>query len=259
MILKVMVFQKMDERQKKLMTINEEELEVRKKMKSEGSGLLILGIPLLILGVVNQLVPIDLLFDYGNDVIKLLISAAFVLAGAACCVFGVKCMGKTGDSIADVIIRDNKDFYTLEDIHDFCRDVRESDDALIFLSGRDNVRTEDALVAGLLTKNWLKVPGQRHTAIARISDIAAAWHEKSGIKDGFVGLYILRSDGVLYAMDSRPEFSEKVMRAIGERNPLTILAGRFTYEGKSYDVCTNKEQVIEIYKRNLEERNVAVK
>ena len=260
MIPKIMVFQKMDEEQRKLMAVDLTQLEVKKKMKNEGAGLLIFGIPILILGVVNQLVPIDLLFDYNSDIIKLLVSAALILAGVACCVFGVKCMGKTGDSLAEIIRSDNKDFYTFEDIYDYEREVRDNKDVLIFLSGKEKVKAENVMLAGLLTENWLRVPGQRANAIiARIPDIVAAWHEKDGIKDGFVGLYILRSDGMLYAMDSRPEFSEKVMEAIRERNPLTILAGRFIYEGKNYDVCANKEQVIEIYKRNLAERNVALK
>lgn len=135
MILKIMVFQKMDEKQRKMMAVGQEQLEVQKKMKNEGAGLLVLGVPILILGFVNQFVPMDLLFDYNSDIIKLLVSAALILAGLACCIFGVKCMGKTGDSLAEFILKDNKDFYTLEDIYDYEREVREDKDVLIFLSG----------------------------------------------------------------------------------------------------------------------------
>ena len=55
-------------------------------------------------------------------------------------------------------------------------------------------------------------------------------------------------------MDCHENFSEKVMEEIGKRNPLTILARRFTYEGNNYDVCSNKDQVIAIYKENLKRK-----
>lgn len=252
MIFKTMVFGQMNEQQRKILSIDEEALFMKRKMKNEGSALLILGIFMLIFAVANQLVLMDLLYEDASDVTKLLVNAVIFLIGIACCVFGVRCFGKTGISVAEGVASSNKELYTQQEIADFYREVREDREAIVFLSGKTKIKEEDAAKTGILTKNWMKIPGQTLTILAKISDIAAAWHDESGQQYGFVGLYILRSDGELFVMDSHPEFSAKVMEEIGKRNPLTILAGRFTYEGKTYNSCANKEQVVEIYKQNLE-------
>lgn len=246
----IMVFQKMDEEQRKIMVIDQEKLDKKKKMKSEGSGVLILAIAFIILGIANQAV-FGILYD--SSVTQLLITIGSLLLGVAGCVFGVKLLGKTGESVAEIIRSWNENLYTLEDIHDFYREVRDDKDTLIFLANKKKVKEEDAAAVGLLTKNWLKIPGQRGARIARITDIVAAWHDKEGYTEyGYKGLYILRGDGELYGMDCHENFSEKVMEEIGKRNPLTILERRFTYEGNNYDVYSNKDQVIAIYKENLD-------
>ena len=251
MILNKMVFQKMDEEQRKIMEIDQEQLDRKKKMKSEGSGVLILAIVFIVLGITNQTI-FGILYDEGSAT-QLLITIGSILIGVADCVFGVKLLGKTGDSAAEVIRWWNDNLYTLEDIHGFYHEVREDKDTLIFLENKKKVKAEDGGHAGLLTKNWLKIPGQRNVSLARIPDVVAAWHDKEGHTEyGYKGLYILRIDGKLYGMDCHKDFSEKVMEEIGKRNPLTILARRITYEENNYDVYSNKDQVIAIYKENLE-------
>ena len=174
MRLDIMVFQKMDEEQRKIMAIDREKLDKKKKMKSEGSGVLILAIAFLILGIANQAV-FGILYD--SSVTQLLITIGSLLLGVAGCVFGAKLLRKTGESVAEIIRSWNENLYTLEDIHDFYREVREDKDTLIFLANKKKVKEEDAATAGLLTKNWLKIPGQRGVRIARIPDIVAAWHD----------------------------------------------------------------------------------
>lgn len=247
----MMVFDRMQEEQRQFLSYTNEELDRKTTMKNEGIGLLIFGITLVILGVVHQILPFELFFDTDSEVVKIVISVIMGILGIVCCVFGIRCFGKMGISIAEGVCDANHNFYTKEDIHDYYREVREGKNVLIFLSGKMKIKSEDEANVGLFTDNWMKIPRQG-SSIARLTDIVAAWHDKDGSKDGFVGLYILRSDGELYAMDSHPEFSEKVMQAIRERNPMTILARHFTYEGRTYDACVNTAQVIELYRQNME-------
>lgn len=101
----------------------------------------------------------------------------------------------------------------------------------------------------------MKIPNQPPIVIAKLSDVVAAWHDAEGFTEfGYKGLYILRVDGKLYGMDCHENFSKKVMEEIEKRNPMTILARRFTYEGNTYDVCANKEQVIGIFKQNRDKQ-----
>lgn len=247
----MMVFQKMQGEQRKLLSYTQEELDKKSAMKNEGIGLLIFGVTLVILGVVHQILPFELFFDSESEVVKIVISVIMGILGIVCCVFGIRCFGKLGISIAEGVCNCNNDFYTKEDIYDYYREVREGEDLQIFLEGKMSIRKDDLGNVGLFTKNWMKIPRQG-SVIARYIDIVAAWHDKDGAKNGFVGLYILRSDGELYVMDSHPEFSEKVMQGIKERNPMTILARHFTYEGQTYDACVNTAQVIKLYKQNMQ-------
>ena len=251
MRLDIMTFEQMNEEQRKFMTYNQAQLEEKKKMKSEGSGLLILGIPLLILGIANQTV-LGLMYDKEGSITQLLVTIGAILIGIVCCIFGVKLMGKMGDSIAEGVRRLNDNLYTVEEIYDYYREVREEKDVVIFLANKKRIKEEDNGHVGLFTTNWIKIPNQPPIAIAKLSDVVAAWHDKDGHTEfGYMGLYILRSDGKLYGLDCHENFSKKVMEEIGKRNPVTILSRRFTYEGHTYDAYSNKEQVIQIYKQNI--------
>lgn len=248
--LDIMTFEKMNEEQRKFMTIDQEQLVEERLMKNEGSGLLILGIPLLILGIANQTV-LGVMYD--TLIMKLLVTIGAILIGVICCVFGVKFMKKKKGSIAEGICGMNGNLYTVEEVCDFFREVREEKDVVIFLANKRKIKEDDQGFAGLFTNNWMKIPNQPPAVIAKLSDVVAAWHDEKGDTGyGYVGLYILRIDGQLYGMDCHQNFSKKVMEELGKRNPLTILARRFTYEGRTYDVCSNKEQVIRIYKQNLD-------
>ncbi len=253
----IMTFERMNEEQRKFMTFDQAQLVEKRLMKNEGSGLLILGIPFLILGIANQTV-LGVMYD--TLIMQLLVTVGAILIGVICCVFGVKFMKKKKGSIAEGICRVNDNLYTVEEVCDFFREVREEKDVVIFLANKRKIKEEDQGYAGLFTKNWMKIPNQPPADIAKFSDVVAAWHDEKGDTGyGYVGLYILRIDGQLYGMDCHQNFSKKVMEELGRRNPLTILARRFTYEGRNYDVCSNKEQVIQIYKQNLDRQfNTAV-
>ena len=83
---------------------------------------------------------------------QLLVTIGAILIGVVGCVFGVKLLRKTGDSVAEVIRWWNDNFYTLEDVHDFYREVQEDKDALIFLANKQKVKAEDEAGAGFLPK-----------------------------------------------------------------------------------------------------------
>ncbi len=253
----IMTFERMNEEQRKFMTFDQAQLVEKRLMKNEGSGLLILGIPLLILGIANQTF-LGVLYD--TLIMQILVTVGAILIGVMCCMFGLKFMKKKKGSIAEGICRINGNLYTVEEVCDFFREVREEKDVVIFLADKRKIKEEDQGYAGLFTNNWMKIPNQPPADIAKFSDVVAAWHDEKGDTGyGYVGLYILRIDGQLYGMDCHPNFSKKVMEELGKRNPLTILARRFTYEGRTYDVCSNKEQVIQIYKQNLDRQfNTAV-
>lgn len=246
----IMTFEKMNEEQRKFMTFDQAQLVEKRTMKNEGSGLLILGIPLLILGIANQTF-LGVMYD--TLIIQILVTVGAILIGVMCCMFGLKFMKKEKGSIAEGISSMNDNPYTVEEVCDFFREVREEKDVVIFLANKKKIKEEDQGYAGLFTSNWMKIPGQPPIVIAKLSDVVAAWHDEKGYTEyGYVGLYILRIDGKLYGMDCHQNFSKKVMEELGKRNPLTILARRFTYEGNTYDVYSNKEQVIRIYKQNLD-------
>lgn len=254
MRLDIMTFEPMNEEQRKFMTHNQAQLEEKKKMKSEGSGLLILGIPLIILGIANQTV-LGIMYDSDGSMTQLLVTIGAILIGVVCGVFGVKLMGKKGDSIAEGVRRNNDNLYTVEEIYDYYREVREEKDVVICLANKKKIKEEDNGNAGLFTRHWMKIPNQPPIVIAKLSDVVAAWHDAEGFTEfGYKGLYILRVDGKLYGMDCHENFSKKVMEEIEKRNLMTILARRFTYEGNTYDVCANKEQVIGIYKQNRDKQ-----
>lgn len=251
-----MTFDKISYVQRMIMSYDQAELEERNKMTREGGILLAFGIILLIAGSFYQ--ALLWILEGESSIAQMIVTSIVVLVGLICCFFGIKIMGKMGDTIAEAVCKRNGNFYTVEEIYDYYREVREGDDVVFFRADKKITTEENRSEAGVLTEHWMKMP--RNFMIAKLSDVVAAWHDEKGYtKLGFMGLYILRSDGTLCGMDCHESFSRKVMEEIGNRNPMTILARRFNYEGNTYDVYSNKEQVIQIYKQNMSKATEAIK
>lgn len=244
-----MTFEKIDNAQRKIMSYDQAKLEEKKVDNSVSILILGFGVMVMIVGIGYPVLMWALGESFG--ILQVIEIVAASLIGVACCVFGIKKMGQMGNSIAETVCQQNENFYTLEEIYDYYREVREGDEVFIFRADQKQTTEENSNEAGIFTEHWMRIPRQ-FMAIAKYSDIVAAWHDAKGHTElGFMGLYILRSDGKLYGMDCHENFSSKVMEELGKRNPLTILARRFAYEGNTYDVCSNKEQVIQIYKQNM--------
>lgn len=251
-----MIFDRINNVQRKIMSYDQSKLEERNMMKSEGGALLGLGIFLFIFGIGYQ--PSLGLFKEKIGITQWIITSGVLLLGAICCCFGIKVMGKFGDTIAETVCKMNGNYYTVEEIYDYYREIREGDDVIFFRADKSITTERNRDEAGVLTEHWIKMP--RHSTIAKLSDVVAAWHDAKGHTGyGFMGLYLLRSDGTLCGMDCHEDFSRKVIEEIANRNPMTILARRFNYEGNTYDVCSNKEQVIQIYKQNMVKAIEAIK
>lgn len=248
MLNKRMIFGLMTEEQRKIMSLTQEELDVKSKQTSVIGALWFLGVFAVIAAVVNQLF-LGILYE--SAVMQILVTVVSVAICVASIVFAVRLSRQPATSIAENLSEwyDNK-LYTPEEICDYYREVRENQDNLFFLFGKNHASKEDESNSGVFTRNWMKIPhGMTH---ARYSDIVAAWHniDRSGTE--FTGFYLLRIDGELTETESTQEFSEKLVAEIEKRNPLTFLARNFIYEGRQYDAVANKEQVIALYKRNLD-------
>lgn len=248
MIFDRMTFEKINNEQRKILSYEQAELE--EKHIDNSVAILLLGFG--IIAILGGAAYPAIMWAIGEEVGILWIIGMIigVLVGLVCCVFGIRGMGKSKISIAETLCKQNKRFYTPDEIYDYYREVREGKEVVIFRADKKQTTEKNKDDAGLFTEHWMKIPRQ-WTIIAKYSDIVAAWHDAKGHAEGFIGLYILRSDGAMYGMDCHESFSKKVMDEIGNRNPMTILAGRFQYEGNTYDVCSNKEQVIQIYKQNM--------
>lgn len=248
MLNKRMIFGPMTAEQREFMSHTQEELEVKHKRTSEIGALWFLGFFALISAVVNHLF-LGVLYE--SAVMQILVTVAAVIISVASFVFAVRIGRQPATSIAENLSKwyDN-DLYTPEEICDYYREVRENQDNLFFLFGKNHASKEDESNSGVFTRNWMKIPnGMMH---ARYSDIVAAWHNIDHRGTEFTGFYLLRIDGELTETESTQEYSEKLLAEIEKHNPLTILARSFTYEGKQYDAVANKNQVIELYKRNLD-------
>ena len=243
-----MTFEKINDAQRKILSYEQAKLEEKNIDNSMSILLLGFGIIAILGGVAYPAIMWALGEEIG--ILRLVGMVVAVLIGVICCVFGIRGMGKKETSIVEIMCKLNDNFYTPEEIYDYYREVREGDDVVIFRADKKATTEENSNEAGLLTEHWMKIP--REFTIAKYSDVVAVWHDAKGHTElGFMGLYILRSDGTLCGMDCHENFSRKVMEEIGNRNPMTILARRFQYEGNTYDVCSNKERVIQIYKQNM--------
>lgn len=222
---------------------SEEELTKKGKMKNEGAGLLILGIGVLALGVFNHL-----LFHiiYESDIIWIIVTVGCVLLGIILTGLGGKLITKTGASVAEMTAKDSG--YSPEEILEFYRECRQSDALLLSLTPQPS-REKDFMKVGFLTKNWLRLPNRLYHGVMRISDMAVLWYEESALPGYDPGIFAVKSDGNMLYVKCRPDAGTEFAEALIRRNPRTITARRFTFEGNDYDAFQNPQKAADLYRR----------
>lgn len=222
---------------------SEEELTKKSKMKNEGAGLLILGIGALALGVFNHL-----LFHmiYESDMIWIAVTAGCVLLGIILTGFGVKLMNKIGASAAEMIAKDSG--YRTEEILAFYRECRQSNALLLSLTPNPT-KEKDFQKVGFLTKNWLRLPDRLYHGVMRISDMAVIWYEESALPGYDPGIFTVKSDGKMLYVKCKPDVGTEIVEALTRRNPESITARRFTFEGNGYDAFQNPQEAADLYRR----------
>ena len=222
---------------------SEEELTKKSKMKNEGSGLLILGIGALALGVLNHLL---FRIIYESDIIWIAVTVFCVLLGIILTGFGVKLITKTGASVAEMTAKDSS--YSTEEILEFYRECRQSDSLLLSLTPHPT-KEKDFINVGFLTKNWLRLPGRLYHGVMRISDMAVIWYEESALPGYDPGVFVIRSDGNMLYVKCRPDVGTEFVEALTGRNHASITARRFTFNGNDYDAFQNPQKAADIYRK----------
>ncbi|WP_320972029.1 hypothetical protein [Enterocloster bolteae] len=222
---------------------SEEELTKKSKMKNEGGGLLILGIGALALGVLNHLL---LHIIYESDMIWIAVTIGCVLLGIVLTGFGIKLITKTGASVAEMTAKDSG--YSTEEIMEFYGECRRSDSLLLSLTPQPT-KEKDFIKVGFLTKNWLRLPDRLYHGVMRISDMAVIWYEESALPGYDPGVFVIKSDGNMLYVKCKPDIGTEFVEALTSRNPGSITARRFTFEGNNYDAFQNPQKAADLYRR----------
>lgn len=222
---------------------SEEEFTQKKKMKSEGAGLLILGIAALAMGILNHLL-LDIM--YGSDGVWIAVTVGCVLLGIVLVGFGIKVMTKIGASAAEMTAKDSK--YTKEEILEFYRECRQADSLLLSLNPQPT-RQNDFGKVGFLTRNWLRLPDRLYSGVMRISDVAVIWYEESALPGYDPGIFVVKSDGNMLYAKCKSDAGTEIVETIAERNPGSITARCFRCQGEDYNAFQNPQKAAELYRK----------
>lgn len=220
----------------------EEELTKKKKMKNEGAGLLILGVGALFMGALNHFV---LRVLYGSDMMWVVVTALCALLGIALCVVGVKLMGKTGDSIAEMTAKDSG--YSEAEILECYREFRHPDTLVLSLVPQPS-QEKDFDKAGFLTRNWLRLPDRLYRGVMRVRDVAVIWYETTALPGYDPGIFVVKSDGTQLYVKCPSDVGADMVEAIAGRNEQVILMRGFAFDGKEYDAFQKPQEAANVYR-----------
>lgn len=220
---------------------SEEELTKKSKMKSEGAGLLILGIGALAMGILNYM-----LFHiiYESDIVWIAVTVCCVLLGIVLTGFGGKLITKIGASVAEMTAKDSG--YSKEEIMEFYKECRQSDSLLLSLAPQPS-KEKDFIKVGFLTKHWLRLPDRIYHGVMRISDVAVIWYEKSALPGYDPGIFVVKSDGTLLYVKCQSDAGTEIVEAVTGRNPKSIAMRCFAFEGEDYDAFQNPQKAANLY------------
>lgn len=221
---------------------SEEELNKKSKMKNEGAGLLLLGIGVLALGIANHFL---LHIIYKSDGLWMAVTAGCVLLGIVLAGFGGKLITKTGASVAEMTAKDSG--YSVGEIQEFYRECRQPDSLLLSLTLRPT-KEKDFDKVGFLTKNWLRLPGRLFQGVMRIVDVAVIWYEESALPGYDPGIFVVKSDGNMLYVKCMADVGTEIVETLIGRNPGSITARHFRFEGNDYDAFQNPQKAAELYR-----------
>ncbi|MCM1136910.1 MAG: hypothetical protein NC400_15220 [Clostridium sp.] len=243
----------MNEHLAEILTLDDETLMKKGKRKNEGGGLVFLGIAFIVMGIAHYLF-LEILYD--SRITWIAISAAVVIAGVACLIWGIKMFSQIGQSVAESWAERNH--YTLEEIQEFNRESRMNSTIVIhneyweespIPQNVNELRKEHALETGLITAHWFKAPDTITIDIMRFVDIAAMWFEPKELYGHYQGIYYVKSSGKGEYFRCFEPFGPWLVNEIAKRNPMTITAGIFQADGVDYNAYKNPEAVAELYRR----------
>lgn len=248
----------MNEKLVKILTLTDEAMTKKGKRKNEGGALIFLGAAFVIMGVCHHLF-FEILYD--NRMIWIAVSAAVLIIGILCLVFGVKIFGQIGQSVAESWAERNH--YTPEEMVEFNRESRMSSTMVVHNEYWNSspipqtvyeLRKEHGAETGLLTEHWFKAPDTISIDIMRYVDIAAMWFEPKELYGHYPGIYYIKSTGKGEYFRCYEEFGRWLVGEISKRNPMTITAGKFEFEGVSYNGYKKPEDVAALYRDEFAKR-----
>lgn len=247
-----------DDYLRSVLILDDETLLRKSKRKNEGGGLIFLGICLIIMGIAHQLF-LEVLYD--SRVVWIAVSVVVILLGIGCTVFGIRIFNQIGQSVAESWAERNG--YTVEEILEFNRECR-MDSTLVVHSNYFNdypipesvyqLKKERALETGFITEHWFKAPDTITVDIMRLIDIAAIWYEPKELGGKYEGVYYVKSNGKREYFRGSSVFGEWLVKEISKRNPLTITASKFEFDGINYNAYRDASGVARLYCNEYEKR-----
>lgn len=136
--------------------------------------------------------------------------------------------------------------YTVHDMSEF--DAEFDRNEVVVFTAFNKLNKQAKLLAGIFTDHWVKLPG---IGISRVCDIAAIWWEHEpyykGTKRGKT-CFFLRSNGEIVLAGVEEHHTQEITAELVKRNPRIITARMFQYDGQTYDVLEQPEEVAALYR-----------
>lgn len=243
----------LDDHLREMLVFDDETMLRKKKRRNEGGGLLFLGVCFILMGIAHALF-LEILYD--SRITWIVISAVVILIGIVSLVFGIKIFNQVGPSLAEFWAENNG--YTKDEIMEFVRECRMDGTMAVHteiwddISGRIpesiyDLAKEQAIYTGLITPHWFRAPDTCTIDIMRIIDIAAIWYEPKELFGHYNGVYYVKSNGKQKYFRSFEDTGNWIVSEISKRNPMTITAPEFQFEGVTYNAYKNPNAVAALY------------
>ena len=231
----------------------------KKKRRSEGGGLIFLGVSLIILGIAHQLF-LGIIYD--SKITFIAVSAVAVILGLVSLFFGLRIVNQIGQSVAEFWAEDNG--YTVDEIMEFNRECHLDSTIAVhsdyWLDGEyiadciEELKKENALPTGYITDHWFKVPASYVVTVIRLVDLAAIWYESRSIPGYDPGVFYIKSDGKHNYFRASEQIGTWIVNEIKTHNSMVITDARFQIGDVIYDAYKNPDEVAKLYREECAKR-----